>query len=95
MNVTVTTRQLFNALSIPRQALHIEGGSTFVYRVIAGKLVSTPVQFGAVNLTRVTSAGRSGDWVEITSGLTEKDVVALNATNNRDLTNGLAVKIVE
>lgn len=95
VNVTVTTKQLFNALSIPRQALHIEGGSTFVYRVIAGKLVNTPVQFGAVNLTRVTSAGRSGDWVEITGGLTEKDTVALNATNNRDLTNGLAVKIVE
>ncbi len=95
VNVTVTTKQLFNALSIPRQALHIEGGSTFVYRVIGGKLVNTPVQFGAVNLTRVTSAGRSGDWVEITGGLTEKDTVALNATNNRDLTNGLAVKIVE
>jgi HlyD family secretion protein len=95
VNVTVTTKQLFNALSIPRQALHIEGGSTFVYRVVAGKLVNTPVQFGAVNLTRVTSAGRSGDWVEITGGLTEKDTVALNATNNRDLTNGLAVKIVE
>ena len=95
VNVTVTTKQLFNAVSIPRQALHIEGGSTFVYRVIGGKLVSTPVQFGAVNLTRVTSAGRSGDWVEITSGLTEKDIVALTATNNRDLTNGLAIKIVE
>jgi HlyD family secretion protein len=95
VNVTVTTKQLFNAVSIPRQALHIEGGSTFVYRVIGGKLVNTPVQFGAVNLTRVTSAGRSGDWVEITGGLTEKDTVALNATNNRDLTNGLAVKIVE
>jgi HlyD family secretion protein len=95
VNVTVITKQLFNALSIPRQALHIEGGSSFVYRVIGGKLVNTPVQFGAVNLARVTSAGRSGDWVEITSGLTEKDTVALNATNNRDLTNGLAVKTVE
>jgi HlyD family secretion protein len=95
VNVTVVTRQLFNAISIPRQALHIEGGSSFVYRVIGGKLVNTPVQFGAVNLARATSAGRSGDWVEITSGLTEKDTVALNATNNRDLTNGLAVKTVE
>ena len=95
VNVTVITKQLFNAVSIPRQALHIEGGSSFVYRVIGDKLVNTPVQFGAVNLTRVTSAGRSGDWVEITSGLTEKDTVALNATNNRDLTNGLAVKIVQ
>jgi HlyD family secretion protein len=39
-----------------------------------------------VNLTRV----------EIVSGLTEKDTVALGATSsNRDLSNGLAVKVVE
>jgi len=43
------------------------------------------VQVGAFNLTRE----------EITGGLTEKDTVALSATSNRDLSNGLAVKIVE
>ena len=83
--VTVTTSQAFNVLSIPRDALHTEGQSNFVFRVIAGKLVRTPVQIGVGNLTRV----------EITGGLTEKDTVALNAISNRDLTNGLAVKIVE
>jgi HlyD family secretion protein len=85
VTVTVTTSQRFNVLSIPREALHIEGGSYFVYRVISGKLVRTPVQVGVVNLTRV----------EITGGLTEKDTVALSAMNNRDLTPGLAVKVVE
>lgn len=82
--VTVTTSQRFNVLSIPREALHTEGGN-FVYRVAAGKLVRTPVGVGVVNLTRV----------EITSGLTEKDTVALNAANNRELSNGLPVKVVE
>ncbi|WP_433972281.1 efflux RND transporter periplasmic adaptor subunit [Tunturiibacter lichenicola] len=83
--VTVTTSQRFNALSVPREALHTEGGD-FVYRVVANKLVRTPVQVGTgVNLTRV----------EILSGLTEKDTVALSAANNHELTNGLPVKIVE
>lgn len=83
--VTVTTAQRFNAISIPREALHTEAGN-FVYRVIENKLVRTPVQVGvATNLIRA----------EITSGLTEKDTVALGAVNNRELSNGLAVKIVE
>jgi len=86
VTVTVTTRQRFNVLSIPREALHTEGARDFVYRVINNKLVVTPVQVGVVNLTRV----------EVTGGLSEKDTVALSATSsNRDLSNGLAVKVVE
>jgi len=82
--VTVTTSQRFNTLSIPREALHTDGGD-FVFRIVANKLVRTPIQVGVVNLTRV----------EVLSGLTEKDTVALNATNNRELTNGLPVKILD
>jgi HlyD family secretion protein len=83
--VTVTTAQRFNALSIPREALHTDGGD-FVYRVVNGKLIRTPVQVGvATNLIRA----------EILSGLTEKDTVALGAINNRELSNGLPVKIVD
>ncbi|MDE1176294.1 MAG: efflux RND transporter periplasmic adaptor subunit [Edaphobacter sp.] len=85
VTVTVTTSQRFNVLSVPREALHTEGNSDFVYRVVQGTLVRTPVQVGAQNLSRI----------EIISGLTEKDTVALNATSNRDLSNGLNVKIVE
>lgn len=87
VTVTVTTQQRFNVLSIPREALHTEpSGHDFVYRVINNKLVVTPVQVGVVNLMRV----------EITGGLTGKDTVALGATNsNRDLSNGLAVKVVD
>jgi HlyD family secretion protein len=82
--VTVTTAQRTNALSVPREALHTEGGD-FVYRVINNKLVRTPVQVGLVNLTRA----------EIIGGLTEKDTVALTAINNHELSNGLPVKIVD
>ncbi|MEO6806492.1 MAG: efflux RND transporter periplasmic adaptor subunit [Edaphobacter sp.] len=82
--VKVTIAQSTNALSIPREALHTDGGD-FVYRVVDNKLVRTPVQPGLVNLTRA----------EIVSGLTEKDTVALSAANNRELSNGLAVKIID
>lgn len=85
VTVSVTTSQRFNVLSIPREALHTEGNSKFVFRVVNRRLVRTPVQVGVVNLTRV----------EIISGLTEKDTVALAATTNRDLTNGMQVKTVE
>lgn len=85
VTVTVTTKQRFNVLSVPREALHTEGQTSFVYRVINHHLERTVVQVGAQNLIRV----------EITGGLTEKDTVALNATSNRDLSNGLEVKSVE
>ena len=85
VTATVTVSQRFNVLSVPREALHTEGTSDFVYRIVQGKLVRTPVRVGVLNLTRV----------EILSGLSEKDTVALNATSNRDLSNGLSVKIVE
>lgn len=86
VNVTVTYSQRFNVLSIPREAIHPEGSGYYVFRVVGTKLVKTPVQVGLVNLTRV----------EITSGLSEKDTVALSAANSiRELTNGLSIKIVE
>ncbi|MEO6803247.1 MAG: efflux RND transporter periplasmic adaptor subunit [Granulicella sp.] len=89
VTVTVTTAQRSDVLSIPREALHTEGSGptvkNYVYRVVDRKLVLTPVQVGLVNLNRV----------EITGGLAEKDIVALNATSNRDLSNGLEVKPVE
>jgi HlyD family secretion protein len=85
VTVTVTEAQHLHALSIPREALHTDGGN-YVYRVINNKLVRTPVQIGGVvNLTRV----------EIAGGLSEGDTVALNATTNRDLTNGLEITPVE
>ncbi len=85
VTVTVTVSQRFNALSVPREALHTESNSNFVFRIVGHKLVRTPVQVGVVNLTRV----------EIAAGLTDKDTVALSATSNRDLSNGMQVNAVE
>ncbi len=85
VTVTVTTSQRNHVLSVPREALHTEGLNTFVYRVVNRKLVRTPVQIGVVNLNRV----------EIAGGLGENDIVALGATSNRDLADGLEVRPVQ
>lgn len=80
--VTVTIQRHHHVLTIPRAALRTDGPSNFVFRVLDGKLQKVPVTVGIVNLDRV----------EITHGLAETDVVALNAVNNRNLQEGISVR---
>ena len=68
-----------------QRAIRTEGANSFVFRVIDRKLVRTPVQVGIFN----------NNWEEILSGLNEKDVVALNATSNRDLLDGMTIRPVQ
>ena len=88
VTVRVTTAQHNNVLSVPREALHTQGEVNFVYRVINNHLVRTPVEIApnaVINLTRA----------EITSGLNDGDTVALSATTEVDLSDGMKVKPVE
>ena len=88
VTVRVTTARHNNVLSVQREALHTEGSVNFVYKIVNNKLVRTPVEIApnaVVNLTRA----------EITSGLNEGDLVALGATSEVDLSNGMAVKPVD
>jgi len=83
--VKVTTAQRPHVLSVPHEAVReLNGPQPYVFRIVHNKLVRTPVQTGIVNLNQV----------EITGGLAEGDVVALNATTNRDLSDELDVKAV-
>lgn len=87
VTVTVTTAQSFNVLSIPREALHTEGASNYVYRIVDGKLARTTVQLGTV--VSITN-------VEVSGGLSDKDVVVLGpAVSGQELTSGLEVKRVQ
>jgi HlyD family secretion protein len=83
VTVKVTTLSRNNVLSLPREALHTEGTSNFVFKIVDAHLQKTPVSVGVVNLTRV----------EITGGLQSGDTVALGATTEDDLSNGLKVKV--
>ncbi len=84
VTVKVTTSEHLNVLSMPREALHPEGGKNYVYRVIAGRLVRTAVTIreGDINLTRFG----------ISEGLQQGDIVALEATTDVDLADGMRVK---
>jgi len=82
--VTVITHQVHNALTVPREALHIEGGRDYVYVVSRGTLHRVAVQVGAINLT----------MVQILSGIQEHTVVALGTTNGAPISEGVPVRIV-
>ncbi len=85
VNVSVTTQQIYHTLSLPREALHTQGGN-FVYLVQRNVLVRRPINVGALNLTTV----------QITGGLQAGDVVALNPIGSDvDLVDGLQVTVVK
>lgn len=85
VRVTVTVANESNVLLIPRDALNIEQGATYVYRVAGGSLHRTPVTVGKLNLTDV----------QIVSGLKAGDVVATGTTNGQPLGDGQPVQIVQ
>ncbi len=86
VNVKVTTQQIYHVLSLPREALHTQGADNFVFLVQGTSLVKRPVKVGALNLLTV----------QILSGLSNGDTVALAAINSDvDLAEGLRVKVVQ
>jgi HlyD family secretion protein len=86
VNVNVTTAAHHHVLTIPHEALHFAAGKPYVFRVVDKHLVRTDVQLDGI----VTI-----DEAEITGGLSEGDTVALSATTNRYLTDGLEVDLVQ
>jgi HlyD family secretion protein len=83
--VTVVTQEVRNALTVPREALHIEGGRDYVYVVSGSTLRRAPVVVGALNLTSV----------QILNGLKEHTLVALGTTNGQPISEGVPIRIVE
>lgn len=81
VTITVTLLNVQNALIVPREALHADDSGNYVYRVMGGRLRRTPVKVGNLNLTQV----------QILSGLSEGEVVALTAPDGTTLHNGMAV----
>jgi HlyD family secretion protein len=83
VTVKVTTSSEPDALSVPREALHVENGKTFVFKVVGDELVRTAVTPGSYNLTRE----------QIVSGLKEGDTVATGAINGQPLQEGVPVQV--
>ncbi|PYX83967.1 MAG: hypothetical protein DMG68_21565 [Acidobacteria bacterium] len=62
----------------------MDAASPYVYRVIDDELRRQPVQTSIANLTQV----------EVTKGLSDKEVIALSPLNNKPMREGQAVKVV-
>jgi HlyD family secretion protein len=84
VNVTVTTSSDANALTVPREALHMENGKSFVFKVVNGELKRTPVVQGSFSLTQVS----------ILSGLKDGDWVATGTISGQPLQEGVPIKDV-
>jgi HlyD family secretion protein len=85
VTVTVTTSSEPNTLTVPREALHVENGKPFVFKVVGDQLVRTPVTVGVPSLT----------LAPIVSGLQEGDVVATGSINGLPLQDGIPIKDVQ
>ncbi len=82
VSVLVDTRH--QVLTVPREALHMEGPERFVYRVEGGHLARTRVETGLVTL----------DKAEITKGLAASDVIALHSADNQNLLPNMSVEAI-
>jgi HlyD family secretion protein len=85
VGVSIITMLHNNALTIPRQALHQENGKRYVFQIIEGELHRREVETSVANLTRI----------EITSGLPDNSLVAVNSETGQPLGDGAPVRVLE
>ena len=84
VGVTIITAEHQNVLTVPREAVHQENHTTYVYEIVNDELHRRDVQTAISNLTQV----------EVTQGFSENALVALAPLNSKPLHNGLAVRVV-
>jgi HlyD family secretion protein len=84
VTVTVTISSEPNALSMPREALHEQNGSYFVYKVVGNELQRVTVTIGAPTVTEVP----------ILTGLQDGDIVATVTSNGQPLQEGVPIEEV-
>ena len=83
VGVTIVIAEHNSVLTLERDALRIDESKPYVFRVVDNHLKRQAIEFSLQNLTRV----------EITSGLSEGDLVALPA-EDKPLSEGAAVKVI-
>jgi HlyD family secretion protein len=84
VGVTIVVAEHRNVLTLQRDALRIDESTPYVYKIVDHHVMRQPIEFSLQNLTRV----------EITSGLSAGDIVALPAEESKPLFDGAAVKVV-
>ncbi len=84
LGVTIVAAEHNNVLTLQRDAMHIDDTHPYVFQMVDDHIKRQSIQFSLQNLTRV----------EITSGLSEGDRVALPADELKPLFDGASVKVV-
>ena len=85
VNTTIIVGSKEDALTVPREAVREDSGRNYVYLLQDDHLHRQDVKLGISNLTRV----------EILSGVSEGDVIAVQSFSPSPMAEGVEVKIVE
>jgi len=84
LGVTIVVAEHDNVLTLQRDAMHIDDSVPYVFKMVEDRIKRQNIQFSLQNLTRV----------EVTSGLSRGDRVALPAEEMKPLFDGASVKVV-
>ena len=82
VGITIVTAQHENVLVVPREAVRIDDSKPYVLQVVGHELKRRDVETSLTNLTQV----------EITGGVSARDVVAISASNGKPIGDGTQVK---
>lgn len=85
VGVTIVTAEHPNALTVPREALHLDDGKPYVFVVVNHELQKQSVETAIANLTQA----------EITNGIQQGAKVALSSVNSKPLHDHLSVRVVQ
>ena len=85
VNTTIIIGSKQDAITVPREAVREDGGRNYVYLLKDGHLHRQEVKLGISNLTRV----------EVVSGVSEGDVIAVQSFSPSPMAEGVEVKVVE
>jgi HlyD family secretion protein len=84
VGVTIVSADHNGVLTVPREAVRLSDDKPYVYEVSNDELVRREIKTSISDLTSV----------EVSGGISENALVALNSINSKPLKNGIAVKVV-
>ena len=84
LGVTIVVAEHDNVLTLQRDAMHIDDSVPYVFKIVDDHIKRQNIQFSLQHLTRV----------ELTSGLSEGDRIAMPAEEVKPLSDGAPVKVV-
>lgn len=82
VGVTIIAAEHDNVLVVPRETVRMDDSKPYVLQVVGHELKRRNVETSLTNLTQI----------EITSGVSARDVVAINASNGKPIGDGTQVK---